>query len=78
MSRAGAHRARRRTALPTTAPLYKATKRRACASHGWINAVQRADGQWMCPIDGIPAMTQRQYDMWRAERATRRLQGTGG
>jgi hypothetical protein len=62
----------------TVRPINKPTKRRACPTHGWVSAVQRPDTQWICPIDGQPAMTQRQYDLWRAERAVRRLQEAGG
>jgi len=67
------------TRAKRTSAVYKPTRRRACPRHGWVNAVQRAsDQQWMCPIDGLNAMTERQYDLWRSERNVRRLQETGG
>jgi hypothetical protein len=62
----------------TRRPTDKPTRRRACPVHGWVNAVQSDDSQWMCPIDGLNAMTERQYQLLLAERNTRRLQGTGG
>lgn len=62
----------------TRRPGDKPTRRRACATHGWVNAVQGDDGQWTCPIDGLNAMTEHQYQLLCYERNARRLRGTGG
>ena len=53
------------------------TRRRACPRHGWTNAVLVAgtDREWVCPLCGTPALTERQYAELSYRRNAARVAG---